>query len=78
MVEDRKPLFSGMSDNELLGYGVPAEWLKDVKTATEDTLLLLTDYLPCRGFAGALEAGNGWRTPWIAALRACASGSLCS
>src|SRR5438309_6483677 len=29
---DRKPLFAGRSDDELLGYGVPAEWLKDVKT----------------------------------------------
>src|SRR4051812_10904120 len=28
------PLFSGMSDDQLLGYGVPAEWLKDVKKAT--------------------------------------------
>src|SRR5256886_9893345 len=43
---DRKPLFAGMSDNELLGYGVPTEWLNDVKTATEDTLLVLTDHLP--------------------------------
>src|SRR5256884_1850390 len=29
-----KPIFVGRSDDELLGYGVPAEWLKDVKTAT--------------------------------------------
>jgi hypothetical protein len=25
---------------------VPAEWLKDVKAATEDTLLVLADHLP--------------------------------
>jgi mRNA-degrading endonuclease RelE of RelBE toxin-antitoxin system len=30
-----KSLFAGRSDDELLGYGVPAEWLKDVKNATE-------------------------------------------
>src|SRR5271165_3439611 len=30
-------LFVGMADDELLGYGVPAEWLADVKTATADT-----------------------------------------
>jgi hypothetical protein len=36
-----KPLFAGKSDDELLGYGVPAEWLNDVKTATEDTLLVV-------------------------------------
>src|SRR6266542_357092 len=34
-----KPLFAGVSDDELLGYGVPAEWLSDVKKATEDSLL---------------------------------------
>src|SRR5712671_4564865 len=39
-------LFARVSDNELLGYGVPAEWLDDVKKATEDTLLILTDHLP--------------------------------
>src|SRR6202795_4917666 len=31
---ETKPLFAGMSDGELLGYGVPAEWLGDVKRAT--------------------------------------------
>src|ERR1700731_1518672 len=30
MVEG-KPLFAGMSDSELLDYGVPAEWVEDVK-----------------------------------------------
>src|ERR1022692_2875991 len=35
-----KPLlFAGLSEDELLGYGVPAEWLGDVLRATEDTLL---------------------------------------
>src|SRR5205807_1562394 len=37
-VPDAKPVFAGRSDDELLGYGVPAEWLADVKAATEDTL----------------------------------------
>src|SRR5689334_9920536 len=31
-----EPLFAGMSEGELLGYGVPAEWVGDVKKATED------------------------------------------
>jgi mRNA-degrading endonuclease RelE of RelBE toxin-antitoxin system len=43
---DKAHLFDRMSDDELLGYGVPAEWLNDVKKATEDTLLALTDHLP--------------------------------
>src|SRR5215204_2885060 len=41
-----KRLFAERSDDELLGYGVPAEWLKDVKAATEDTLLVVADHLP--------------------------------
>jgi mRNA-degrading endonuclease RelE of RelBE toxin-antitoxin system len=39
-------LFANKSDEELLGYGVPAEWLADVRQATEDTLLFLADRLP--------------------------------
>ena len=35
------PLFADRSDNELLSYGVPSEWLGDVKSAKEDTLLAL-------------------------------------
>ena len=34
------------SDEELLAYGVPLEWLVDVKAANEDSLLDLTDHLP--------------------------------
>src|ERR1700730_1330745 len=31
----KKCIFAGMSDDELLGYGVPTEWLSDIKKATE-------------------------------------------
>src|SRR5690242_4231904 len=30
-------IFAARSDDELLGYGVPVEWLNDVKAANEDT-----------------------------------------
>ena len=33
--EEKKPLFSECSDDDLLGYGVPAGWLNDVREATE-------------------------------------------
>jgi hypothetical protein len=39
-------LFAQRSDPELLGYGVPPEWLADVRLATEDSLLDLADHLP--------------------------------
>src|SRR5271166_5586947 len=56
---EKKPLFVGMSDDELLGYGVPAEWLNDVKKATEDTLLILTDHLPAEAAEALLELATG-------------------
>jgi len=52
-------LFARVSDNELLGYGVPAEWLDDVKKATEDTLLILTDHLPAEAAEALLELATG-------------------
>lgn len=54
-----KPLFAGRSDDELLGYGVPAEWLGDVKQATEDTLLALSDHLPAEAAEALLELATG-------------------
>jgi len=43
----RKPrLFAGLSDAALLGYGVPEEWIKDVRDADEDSILQLSGHLP--------------------------------
>ena len=40
-------LFRDVSDSELLGYGVPAEWLPDVREVkNEDSLLSLAVHLP--------------------------------
>lgn len=54
-----KPLFADRTDDELLGYGVPAEWLDDVKSATEDTLLALCDHLPAEAAEALLELATG-------------------
>ena len=56
---DLKPLFTNRSDDVLLGYGVPAEWLDDVKNATEDTLLALCDHLPAEAAEALLELATG-------------------
>jgi mRNA-degrading endonuclease RelE of RelBE toxin-antitoxin system len=58
-VPQRKFLFGGASDDELLGYGVPAEWLGDVRQATEETLLALTDHLPAEAAEALLEVATG-------------------
>jgi hypothetical protein len=39
-------LFEHVAEEALLSYGVPAEWLPDVRQANEDTLLTLADHLP--------------------------------
>ena len=39
----KPPLFADKSDNELLNYGVPAEWLAEVRKANEDTVLELAE-----------------------------------
>jgi mRNA-degrading endonuclease RelE of RelBE toxin-antitoxin system len=53
------PLFADRSDDELLGYGVPADWLNDVKEATEETLLALIDHLPGEAAEALLELATG-------------------
>lgn len=55
----RKPLFTATTDEELLGYGVPPEWLDDVKQATEDSLLALADHLPAEAAEALLELATG-------------------
>jgi superfamily I DNA/RNA helicase len=55
----RMPLFAGTSDDQLLSYGVPAEWLEDVKRVTEESLFALTDHLPAEASEALLELATG-------------------
>ncbi|MGO9112854.1 MAG: S1/P1 nuclease [Thermoguttaceae bacterium] len=59
--EKTQPLFSQLSDDDLLGYGVPAEWINDVRSANEDTLLTLADHLPGEAGEALLELATGGR-----------------
>jgi mRNA-degrading endonuclease RelE of RelBE toxin-antitoxin system len=52
-------LFADKPDEELLSYGVPAEWLNDVRQADEDSLLLLADRLPSEAAEALLELATG-------------------
>ena len=54
-----KQLFADNTDEELLRYGIPAEWLNDVKKATEDMLLALADHLPAEAAEALLELATG-------------------
>ncbi|MFC2056009.1 UvrD-helicase domain-containing protein [Chloroflexota bacterium] len=55
----KPPLFGDRSDEELLGYGVPTDWLNDVRQVNEDELLLLADRLPGEAAEALLELATG-------------------
>ena len=54
------PLFRAESDESLLKYGVPPEWLDDVRALTdEDALLTLAERLPTEAAEALLELATG-------------------
>jgi superfamily I DNA/RNA helicase/mRNA-degrading endonuclease RelE of RelBE toxin-antitoxin system len=57
--ETPKKLFASLSNEELSSYGVPGEWLQDVKQATDQSLLQLIDYLPSEAGEALLELATG-------------------
>ena len=58
----QKPLlFTDITDEELLSYGVPAEWLDDVRSTDEDGVLELADHLPAEAAETLLELATGGR-----------------
>jgi len=55
----KPPLFATLTDSELLGYGVPSEWLPDVRKANEESLLELADHLPKEAAEALLDVATG-------------------
>ena len=55
-----KPLlFITISDDDLLSYGVPIEWLPTVRQSTEDSLFKVVDRLPQEAAEALLELATG-------------------
>jgi mRNA-degrading endonuclease RelE of RelBE toxin-antitoxin system len=52
-------LFAKITDEELLSYGVPPDWLGAVKEADEDALLELSVHLPSEASEALLELATG-------------------
>lgn len=48
-------LFTSLEDDALLSIGVPADWLADVRAATEDGFFALTSHLPAEASEALLE-----------------------
>ena len=56
----QKPLlFAGIAEEELLTYGVPPEWIADVRRADEDSILELADHLPAEAAEALLDLATG-------------------
>jgi mRNA-degrading endonuclease RelE of RelBE toxin-antitoxin system len=51
--------FASTPTDVLLGYGVPSEWIEDVRQCDEETLLVLTDRLPGEAAEALLELATG-------------------
>lgn len=54
-------LFGDVAEDELLNFGVPKEWISDVRQANEDSLLELVDHLPSEAAEALLELATGGR-----------------
>jgi UvrD/REP helicase N-terminal domain len=53
--------FERLTDSQLLGYGVPSDWLEEIRVATEDTVLDLFTYIPAEAAEALLELATGGR-----------------
>ena len=71
----KPPLLTGISENDLLSYGVPAEWLDDLRNANEDNFLELTDHLPSETGEALLELAYGGRSQFVQPAAASPFGS---
>ena len=58
-------LFADVSEDELLSYGVPTEWLDDVRKVNEDTVLDLADHLPSEAAEALLNLATGSTPPVV-------------
>ena len=59
----KPPVFKYISDGQFLAYGVPPEWLADVREATEDTLLEIAGHLPAEAAEALLNLATGIKPP---------------
>ncbi|MFC3614761.1 3'-5' exonuclease [Lutimaribacter marinistellae] len=54
-------LFADETDDTLLSWGVPEDWLEVVRDATEDTVLDIAGHLPAEAAEAVLQAATGVR-----------------
>lgn len=57
------PLFQALSDDDLLGIGVPPDWLDDVRQASHNNVMDLFDHLPEEAMEALLEYATTGELP---------------
>ncbi len=63
-------IFRALSTEDLSGIGVPLDWVEDVRSATEDAFLALSDHLPAEASEALLEYVTTGRLPRPAPIAA--------
>jgi len=58
-----RKLFENISRDSLLSFGVPQEWISDVRSADEDGFFRLADHLPAEAAQALLEIATGGPLP---------------
>ena len=53
--EVSQPLFTDLSNEDLLGVGVPQDWVADVLQSTEDIFFELTDHIPAEAAEALID-----------------------
>lgn len=54
-------LFADETDDTLLSWGIPTDWLETVRAVTEDTILDIAGYLPAEAAEAIIQAATGVR-----------------
>lgn len=54
-------LFAEETDDTLLSWGIPTDWLETVRAVTEDTILDIAGYLPAEAAEAIVQAATGVR-----------------
>lgn len=70
MVRLKPALFESIAEEVLLSYGVPSEWLNDVRKADEDTILDLAQHLPGEAAEALLNLATGVKPKVLEAVAA--------
>lgn len=55
----KTPALHGWTDDQLLGYGIPADWIEDILSADEDELLEIAPHLPQEAGEAILDLAVG-------------------